>query len=139
MNALKQDQLKLKVLVVEDEAIIAMMLEDMLTDLGHEVAATAGRLDQAMKLVAIQLFDFAILDVNLNGEETYPLAARLKELGVPFIFSTGYGATGLNKEWRAVPLLQKPFEVQSLADAISRLAIPGGDKRDQSLAHFPDS
>lgn len=119
---MNQEQLKLKVLVVEDEAIIAMMLEDMLTDLGHEVAATAGRLDRAMKLVAAQPFDLAIVDINLNGEETYPLAAILMDLGVPFIFSTGYSANGLKEEWRAMPLLQKPFEVQSLANAISRLS-----------------
>lgn len=97
-----------------------MMLEDMLIELGHEVAATAGRLDRALKLVAEISFDLAIVDVNLNGEVTYPLATLLKDRGIPFVFSTGYGTSGIKEEWRGVPLIQKPFETRVLADAIAQ-------------------
>jgi CheY-like chemotaxis protein len=69
----------LQILVVEDESLVAMMIEDMLTDLGHEVVATSGRMPDASKLVSDASADLAILDVNLNGEETYPLADSLAQ------------------------------------------------------------
>lgn len=111
----------LKVLVIEDEAMVAMLLEDMLLDLGHQVAATAGRMDHAMKLATDLPVDLAILDVNLNGEQTYPLAAILAARLIPFVFATGYGAAGLKEEWRGVPALQKPFQASELAEAISQV------------------
>jgi CheY-like chemotaxis protein len=81
----------LQILVVEDESLVAMMIEDMLTDLGHQVVATSGRMPEASKLVSDPSADLAILDVNLNGEETYPLADSLAARKIPFIFATGYG------------------------------------------------
>ncbi|MGA7385028.1 MAG: response regulator [Methylocella sp.] len=87
-----------QVLIVEDEGAVAMLLEDMLADLGHEVVATVGQLDRAAELVAEAAIDVAILDVNLNGGHTYSLATVLKSRGVLFIFATGYGAAGLNVE-----------------------------------------
>jgi DNA-binding response OmpR family regulator len=98
-----------RVLIVEDESMIAMLLEDMLTDLGHEVVAIIGKVEHAEPLLAEGAFDFAILDVNLNGETTYPLAQQLRARGVPFLFATGYGSAGLPKEWCDTPVLQKPF------------------------------
>ena len=77
-----------RVLIVEDEGMVAMLLEDMLTDLGHEVVATIGQMDGAAELVAEAAIDVAVLDVNLNGEHTYSLATVLKARGVPFIFAT---------------------------------------------------
>jgi CheY-like chemotaxis protein len=111
---------KLKVLVVEDEAVVAMLLEDMLDELGHEVAASAGRFEQAMNAISSQDFDLAILDVNLNGVMTYPLAERLKEKGVSVVFATGYGADGLREDWRSTAVVQKPFHVRDLSRAIAQ-------------------
>lgn len=109
----------LRVLVVEDEAMVAMLLEDMLADLGHTVVATAGRMDRAMKLAMELSIDLAIVDVNLNGVHTYPLASILASRHVPFVFATGYGAGGLEEEWKDTTVLQKPFQESDLADAIS--------------------
>jgi CheY-like chemotaxis protein len=111
----------LQILVVEDESMVAMMIEDMLEDLGHKVIATSGRMPDASKLVADASADLAILDVNLNGEETYPLADSLAARAIPFIFATGYGSSGIKAEWSSVPVLQKPFQSRELAEAINRV------------------
>ena len=108
----------LQILVVEDESMVAMMIEDMLEDLGHQVVATSGRMPDARKLVSDASADLAILDVNLNGEETYPLADSLAARSIPFIFATGYGSSGIKAEWSGVPVLQKPFQSRELAAAI---------------------
>jgi CheY-like chemotaxis protein len=110
---------RLQILVVEDESMVAMMIEDMLEDLGHKVIATSGRMPDASKLVSDASADLAILDVNLNGEETYPLADSLAARAIPFIFATGYGSSGIKAEWSGVPVLQKPFQSRELAEAIS--------------------
>jgi DNA-binding response OmpR family regulator len=109
----------LQILVVEDESMVAMMIEDMLEDLGHQVVATSGRMSDARKLVSDASADLAILDVNLNGEETYPLADSLAARSIPFIFATGYGSSGIKAEWSGVPVLQKPFQSRELAAAIN--------------------
>ena len=103
-----------RVLVVEDEGLVAMLLEDMLAELGHEVVATVSRVDRAAQTIADTAFDFAVLDVNINGESTYPLADQLKRRGIPFIFATGYGRSGLHETWRSAPVLQKPFQARDL-------------------------
>jgi CheY-like chemotaxis protein len=110
----------LQILVVEDESMVAMMIEDMLEDLGHKVIATSGRMPDASKLVSDASADLAILDVNLNGEETYPLADSLAARAIPFIFATGYGSSGIKAEWSGIPVLQKPFQSRELAEAINR-------------------
>jgi CheY-like chemotaxis protein len=109
----------LQILVVEDESLVAMMIEDMLEDLGHKVIATSGRMPDASRLVSNAGADLAILDVNLNGEETYPLAVSLAEREIPFIFATGYGTSGIKAQWSGVPVLQKPFQSRELAQAIN--------------------
>jgi CheY-like chemotaxis protein len=114
-----------RVLIVEDEAVVAMLLEDMLADLGHEAVAVAGRIDKALELARSAEIDLAILDVNLNGQPTYPVAEILKSRGVPFAFATGYGVSGLAEEWRSTPVLQKPFHARELAQAIAK-ARPAG-------------
>jgi CheY-like chemotaxis protein len=111
----------LQILIVEDESMVAMMIEDMLEDLGHKVIATSGRMPDASKLVSDANADLAILDVNLNGEETYPLADSLAARAIPFIFATGYGSSGIKAEWSGVPVLQKPFQSRELAEAINRV------------------
>jgi CheY-like chemotaxis protein len=113
---------KLKVLIVEDESIVAMMIEDLIVDLGHDVVGVAGRLEQALSLAQELAIDFAIVDVNLNGLHTYPVAEALKARGVPFVFATGYGSAGLKDEWKKSPVLQKPFQPEDLAHAIESLA-----------------
>ena len=100
-----------RVLLVEDEALVAMLLEDMLSDHGCEIVATAPRVAEALAYVrdADLKIDLAILDLNLAGENTFPVAQALKDRGTPFVFATGYGAGGLPPEWRDRPTLQKPF------------------------------
>jgi len=111
----------LKVLVVEDEALVSMLLEDMLADHGCEVAATASRLSQAMELVSDEkvAFDAAILDVNLGGDAIFPVAEVLAARGAPFVFATGYGAGGLPESWRDRPTLQKPFNQRDVGVALT--------------------
>ncbi len=112
-----------RVFLVEDEALVAMLIEDMLADHGCEIAATAARLGEALTIAENQAvaFDVAILDLNLAGEATFPVAAALKARGAPFVFATGYGAGGLPAEWRDRPTLQKPFTPADVADVLSRL------------------
>jgi DNA-binding response OmpR family regulator len=110
----------LRVLIVEDEGMVSMLLEDMLSELGHTVAGLAPRLAVARTLAEKIEVDLAILDVNLDGEASYPIAEILTARGVPLIFATGYGATGLKEDWRRAPVLSKPFQIRELAVAIAR-------------------
>lgn len=110
----------LRILIVEDEALLVMMIEDMLSDLGHSVAATASRLADAEHHAASSEIDFAILDLNLNGENTFPVASILRGRGIPLIFSTGYGEGSLSEEWASVPVLAKPFQMHELREIIAR-------------------
>jgi CheY-like chemotaxis protein len=111
-----------RVFVVEDEIMIRMLLEDMLADLGYGVVASAGALAEAVKLARDTEFDVAILDVNLSGDAVYPVADVLMERGLPFVFSTGYGERGLPEPYRDRPMLQKPFQMENLDQALSQLA-----------------
>lgn len=113
------EPVKLRTLIVEDEAIVAMFIEDTLSELGHEVVAIAGRMDKASELARTLDLDLAILDVNLNGERTYPLAQILSERGISFIFATGYGRASLDGRWNDAPMVQKPFQARDLAAAIT--------------------
>jgi CheY-like chemotaxis protein len=109
---------RLRILIVEDEMLVAMNIEDMLLDLGHEVAGIASRLEPGLALAREGEFDLALLDVNLAGEQSFPIAAVLRERGLPFLFATGYGLQGIIEEFRSRPVLQKPFRLQDLAQAI---------------------
>jgi CheY-like chemotaxis protein len=111
-----------RVFVVEDEVMIRMLLEDMLTDLGYSVAASAGGLEEAVTLARDGAFDLAILDVNLNGSAVYPVAELLAQRGVPFVFSTGYGERGMPEAYRDRPTLQKPFQLENLDRALATIA-----------------
>ena len=108
----------LKVLVVEDEAIISFLIEDMLLSLGCTAVAHAGTVKQAMNVLSEERPDAAILDVNLAGEPGYAIAEKLEAGGIPFVFATGYGQTGLPPRWRERPVIQKPFTLQSLESAL---------------------
>ncbi len=111
----------LRVLVVEDEMMVSMLIEDMLTDLGCAVVGPASRLDEAMELARAGGIDCAVLDVNLGGQPIYPLADYLREQGLPFAFSTGYGDAGLREADRGSPVLQKPFRETDLARVLGEL------------------
>ncbi len=107
-----------RVLVVEDELMIRLLLQDMLDDLGHTLAGEAGRIDEALTLARQGEFDVAILDVNLNGQPISPVVEVLVERGLPFVFATGYGQRGVPEAYRTTPTLQKPFQADALAQAI---------------------
>ena len=114
-----------RVLVVEDETMIAMLVEDMLGDLGFAVLGPAGGLAEALELVrGPRRMDAALLDVNLGGQPVFAVADELRAKGVPLIFSTGYGDGGLRDIDRGAPVLQKPFRVQDLASALEQALGP---------------
>jgi CheY-like chemotaxis protein len=111
----------LRVLVVEDEMMVSMLIEDMLSDLGCVVVGPAARLDEAVELVNAGGIDCAVLDVNLGGQPIFPLADLLREKGRPFAFATGYGDAGLRDVDRGSPVLQKPFREGDLARVLGEL------------------
>ena len=113
-NTSGEDLRGLRVLVVEDEAAISLLLEDMLLDFGCEVIGPAARLATALDTVNREQVDLAILDVNVAGEPIYPVAEALVERSVPFVFSTGYGSAGIKDAYRDRPVLQKPFAQHDL-------------------------
>jgi CheY-like chemotaxis protein len=112
----------LRVLIVEDEALIAMMAEDMIDSLGCVVAGLASTLSDAQASLTKLTFDVAVLDVNLNGHNSMGLATALKKRGVPFAFTTGYGADGIDEEHRDMPVLTKPYSIADLEDALKLCA-----------------
>lgn len=111
----------LRVLVVEDEMMVSMLIEDMLDDLGCTVIGPAARLDEALALARDSQIDCAVLDVNLGGQPIFPLADYLREKGAPFAFATGYGDAGLREVDRGSPVLQKPFRETDLARVLGEL------------------
>jgi two-component sensor histidine kinase len=113
-----------RVLVVEDEMMVAWGLGDMLADLGCEVVGPAARVDQALAMIEAEAVDAAVLDVNLDGERSYPVADALAARGVPFVFSTGYNKGSLDAGYRGFPMLQKPFERSQLGGALAKLLAP---------------
>lgn len=111
------------VLIVEDEPIVAFALEDMILDAGGS-AVSAERLDQAVELIGAHSLDLAILDINVHGHKSYPIAAALKEIGVPFIFATGYGDTLHPPEFKAIPTITKPYSLADINGALASLPRP---------------
>lgn len=116
----------LRVLVVEDEMMVSMLIEDMLGDLGCEVIGPASRIEDALVLVDSAAIDCAVLDVNLGGQPIFPLADILRERGAPFAFATGYGDAGLREADRGTPVLQKPFREIDLARVLGELRKTAG-------------
>ncbi len=111
----------LRVLVVEDEMMISMLIEDMLSDLGCTVIGPASRLEEAIALAETEALDCALLDVNLGGQPVFPLADILRAKGTQFAFATGYGDAGLRDIDRGAPVLQKPFRESDLARVLREL------------------
>ena len=110
-----------RVLVVEDEMMILMMIEDMLADLGCDAVIAAATVDKAVGLIDEQVFHAAMLDLNLDGEASYAVADALIARGVPFVFSTGTTDHNMRDGYRDHPVLKKPFSDEKLADALTRL------------------
>jgi CheY-like chemotaxis protein len=108
----------LNVLVIEDESLVAMLIEDMLEDLGAASITVAANIGGALARLAECSFDFAVLDLSLAGILTYPVADALRSRGTPFIFATGYGASGLAQGYEDETALQKPFTADDLARVI---------------------
>ena len=118
----------LRLLVVEDEALVAMALEDMLDALGCVVVDVASTLHRGLSIACNETvrLDAAVLDINLGGEQVYPVAERLRTRGVPFVFSTGYGLNGRAPSFAQTPTLNKPYEQEDLEEMlVSILAAPG--------------
>lgn len=113
----------LRVLVVEDETIVSFLIEDMLIELGCSDVWHVGGLRQALALLQERTPDLAVLDVNLAGELAYPIAHQLADADIPFLFATGYGREGIPNEWADRPVVQKPFNLDTLARAV-RSALP---------------
>lgn len=106
----------LRVMIVEDESLVAMLLEDLLADLGCAVVGSFMRVGPAQDFIAKTpaAVDLAILDVNVAGERSLPLAERLSSENTPFLFSTGYDEGGIDTRWQGTPLLHKPFTPDDL-------------------------
>jgi CheY-like chemotaxis protein len=113
-----------RVLVLEDEMLVLMNIEDMLTDLGCEAVSAAATVTQALALIDAQAFDAALVDVNLNGISSYPVADVLAAHGVPFVFSTGYSGQSLEDGYGDRPVLRKPYRKADLAEVLTRLLRP---------------
>jgi len=112
-----------RILVVEDEMLIGMLLEDMLADMGHVVVGIIPRVNEALTAVQREAFDLAILDVHLNGQAVFPVAEALIARGIPFVFATGYGERGLPEQYRNRPILQKPFAKDDLEKMLAAVKI----------------
>ena len=112
---------KPRVLVVEDEYLIRMLVEDMLVDQGYDVTAAVGTIAEARAQAESAAVDIAILDVNLDGEEVFPIADVLVKRGLPFVFVTGYGQASLPDTYRDYAALQKPFKADQLKTMLSTL------------------
>lgn len=110
-----------RILIVEDEALVSMLLETMLGDAGYGISGPAASVDDALALLeGGERPDAAILDVNLDGREVFPVAERLDALNIPFVFSTGYGEGGLPSRWQGRQTLHKPYTEDGVRSAILR-------------------
>ena len=112
-------------LLVEDEPIIGFALEDMMIEAGAETRF-ASSLDQAMKLVTSEAFDAAVLDVNLHGRESYPLARELRQRSVMVVFATGYGIEPLPEDLSDMQTIAKPYDINAIRGALEKAADQGG-------------
>jgi CheY-like chemotaxis protein len=111
----------MRIFVVEDDAAILMLVEDMLAELGCEIAGSASRLSEALQLAQECAADASLLDVNLAGEPVYPVAEMVRNRGIPVIFCTGYGGESIDEAWRSQPVLQKPYRIEHLAEVLANV------------------
>jgi CheY-like chemotaxis protein len=111
----------LRLLVAEDDALVSILLEDMLAELGCAVVGAAANVPAALEIARTGGIDGAILDVNLGGESIDPVADELAARALPFLFVTGYGASGVPSRFAGAPVLQKPFQLPMLKQALALL------------------
>ena len=127
----RQELSNRRVLVVEDEMMIAMLIEDMLDEFSCKLVGPATNVPRALELIAKENVEIAVLDLNLGGEDTYAIAEALQQKNVPFIFATGYGSTGVRQEYGNRRVLQKPFQARdlenALAEALARSNVVAGE------------
>jgi CheY-like chemotaxis protein len=112
-----------RMLVVEDEMLVLIMIEDMLADLGCTSVTSAATVDKALALTNAQVFDAAILDINLNGHDSHPVAEALTARGVPFVYSTGNTDHGSTNGYSGRPVLKKPFRFEELVAILARFKL----------------
>ncbi len=110
----------LRFMIVDDEIIVALDLEYMLTDLGHSVVETASRVERGLEIARDSDIDMAILDINVRGVLSFPIATILRERGVPVIFASGYGQRGLSDEFRDAHILTKPIDIDGLTQMVAK-------------------
>ena len=115
------DSVMASVLLIEDEALIRMMVADMLVELGHSVAGEASDLQSGLLLVSRPGADAAILDIQLGDDSSVPIAEALRGKGIPFVFASGYGADGVPEGFRNYPCLEKPFAIEQLERCLATL------------------
>src|SRR3546814_16323192 len=125
-----------RILMIEDEAIVAMMLEDMLEEIGCNVTDSAASLDKALRLAETTDAEAAILDINLNGAEVYPAAERLAARRIPVIFATGYGRKSIPPRWQRTPILGKPVAAAELELALHSVFDACGPARQAAPERF---
>jgi CheY-like chemotaxis protein len=109
----------LRILLIEDEVVIAMTAEDMLEEIGCHVSAQASTFGEAMTCATDGDFDLALLDINLHGVMSIPIAYKLREAGKPFIFTTGYGNVGIDSAFSDVMVVTKPYTLRTLSNGIA--------------------
>ena len=114
----------LRLLVVEDEVMIASMIEEMATELGHRIVGLAASVEEAARLADETEFDAALLDVNLQGRSVEAIADTLARRGKPFVFTTGYGERGIPPRFKDRPMLPKPYKIEELGEVLARIAHP---------------
>jgi CheY-like chemotaxis protein len=116
-----------RIMIVEDEALVAMILEDQLKELGLSIVASCATVREAMAAIDEHAPDAAILDVNLRGQTVYPVADRLKERGIPFVFVTGYGRESIDQRYTSIQVLEKPIERQVLEKTFAGIGAGFGE------------
>ena len=124
---MSRDEQARRVLLVEDDGLVAMLVEDMLDELGFACAGNPGSVAEGLAAVAAGGFDAAILDINLGGERVFPVSDALIAAGLPFVFSSGYGAADIPEAYRRWPIAAKPFRLDDLETALTAaLALTAG-------------
>ncbi|CZT29300.1 response regulator [Pseudomonas cerasi] len=122
MSSESEDQTSLpKVLLVEDETMLAMLMEMMLDDLGFATAYHASTLNEGIEYARNGEYDLAILDINIIGGDSFPIAAAIADRGIPFMFCSGYGRLGIPDAWLDRRCVAKPFSAEQLSQALSEL------------------
>lgn len=114
-----------KVFIVEDETMLAMLIEIMLEELGYTTARHASTLSEGLEYARGGDYDLAILDINIIGGTSFAIAAEIAHRGIPFIFCTGYGRLGIPAAWADRDCVAKPFSIGQLGDALNELVPPG--------------